>query len=118
MKRRFTLSPAQRIKKRPDFERLHRSSTRLHSKHFVILLGPPPGDHSRLGVTVTTKVDPRAIGRNRLKRCVREVFRLHQHKLSASFDIVVIARQNAPTCSFVEIEKQLVGALHQHGYLE
>ncbi len=49
---------------------------------------------ARLGITVSKRVDKRAVQRNRIKRQVRESYRLNQHELVA-LDIVVLARVGA-----------------------
>ncbi len=46
---------------------------------------------SRLGVTVSRRVAPKAVERNRIKRVIRESFR-HQQKILMGLDIVTIAR--------------------------
>jgi ribonuclease P protein component len=51
-------------------------------------------DHARLGVTVSRKVALRANRRNRIKRHIRESFRMHQPALRG-LDIVVVARSPA-----------------------
>ena len=47
---------------------------------------------SRLGVTVSRRVAPRAVDRNRIKRAIRESFR-HQENILTGLDIVTIARR-------------------------
>jgi len=112
----FSFPASQRLKNKREFDLVQRCAKKLHARNFLLLVAPARHEKSRLGITVTIKVDPTAVGRNRIKRCVREIFRLHQAKLLGAFDIVVIARQNAPQCSFAEIKKQLLGALQHHGY--
>lgn len=79
-------------------------------------MAPSSRGYSRLGITVTTKVDKRAVFRNHIKRCIREVFRLHRQNLTANVDLVVIARNDSNMLSFQEIERELLGAL-RHGRL-
>jgi ribonuclease P protein component len=52
---------------------------------------------SRLGMAVSRKVDHSAVKRNRLKRIIRESFRLHylSHKSPQAVDIVVLPRPQA-----------------------
>lgn len=52
-----------------------------------------PSDQPRLGLTIAKRLMQRAVDRNRVKRLVRESFRLHQAKLP-SRDYVVFARQD------------------------
>jgi ribonuclease P protein component len=61
-----------------------------------------PSPPTRLGVTVTKKVG-NAVVRNRIKRLVREVFRLQRARLPAGLDLVWVAKQQAATASFADV---------------
>jgi ribonuclease P protein component len=91
---------------------------KCHSKQLLLIVRPGETTCSRLGVTITTKVAPRANKRNKLKRWIREIFRHNANRLTANFDIVVIARQNASESTFEELEKQILGTLRYHGFLK
>lgn len=61
---------------------------------------------ARLGLTV-----PRAIGgsvdRNRIKRRLREAFRLHRAELDSRWDIVLNPRRTALKAPFADLERAL-----------
>ncbi|HEX7047343.1 MAG TPA: ribonuclease P protein component [Gammaproteobacteria bacterium] len=57
------------------------------------LLAVTNDDAPRIGLAVSRKVSPTAVGRNRIKRQVRESFRTHQGELPG-LDIVVMARRD------------------------
>lgn len=61
---------------------------------FAIFIRPNGGSVARLGLSVAAKIIGGAVRRNRIKRLVRESFRLHQHELPP-VDIVVNARFGA-----------------------
>ncbi|MCC5856118.1 MAG: ribonuclease P protein component [Idiomarina sp.] len=61
------------------------------SQHLTVLAKPNAFDHPRLGVTVSKKNAKLAVERNRIKRIIRETYRLQQHKL-VGFDIIIIAK--------------------------
>lgn len=60
----------------------------------------------RLGVIVSKKNVPGAVDRNRLKRIVRESFRIHKHIIS-DFDVVVICKKNSAYTLNKKLFKQL-----------
>lgn len=62
--------------------------------------------HPRLGVTVSKKNVRKAHDRNRMKRLIRESFRLNQHKLP-NIDIVVVVKAGLDKQSNEEIFKVL-----------
>src|SRR5690606_26853634 len=89
--------PSARLKRRQEFLRVQREGTRVHTPHYVVVvLRRPEGDDvRRLGITVTKKVAG-AVGRNRVKRVVREVFRRNGHLFPEGCDFVVIGKSGAP----------------------
>jgi len=87
-----------RIRRRSDYRRVQHGGQRVHTPHFIIILAPGEG-HSRLGITVTRKVAS-AVGRNRVKRLVREVFRRNRSQFPASYDLVFIAKQGAQDLTY------------------
>ena len=88
-----------------------------HCRSFLVIAAPGAAAHPRLGVTVTLKINKRAVVRNRIKRRIREVFRLNQARIEP-VDIVVIARRDSPDCDFKEISRQILGALKRGGWLK
>lgn len=63
-------------------------------------------NHPRLGLTIAKKKVKKAHARNRLKRLIRDSFRLRQHQL-VNIDIVVMAKPNADQLSNEELQQQL-----------
>lgn len=114
---RRTFTFQDRIKKKKEFEVVYNNGARCFSKNFLLIIARNTTGRSRLGITVTKKVDKRAVYRNLIKRRVREVFRLNRHLLNDTYDIVVVARQNAAEISYSEVQRQLLGALRYNSYL-
>jgi ribonuclease P protein component len=66
-------------------------------------------DVTRLGITVTKKTG-NAVKRNRIKRLIREFYRLNKARFPQGFDVAIIAKKNAVNLDFRSVEEEL-GAL-------
>ncbi len=83
-----------RLKKRREFERVYKNGRRCWNKTFVIYVLPNRINITRLGLTVSKKVG-KSVKRNRVKRLIRESFRLSQEQIMPGYDIVVVAQPRA-----------------------
>jgi ribonuclease P protein component len=87
------LPKAARLRRRREYLAVQDRGARLYSGDLLVLCGGAAQDRPRIGITVSSKV-ANAVGRNRVKRWVREAFREIQHELPP-VDLVVIARAGA-----------------------
>ena len=104
------LGPEDRIRRRSDYLQIQKRGRRLHTRHFIILVLPNETGLRRIGVTVTKKVSS-AVGRNRVKRLVREVFRRNRSVFPDGSDVVLIARDGAAGLSYGQVLDEVRGAL-------
>lgn len=88
------LGRRQRLLSKAQFDKLFRSGRRDPGPFFLVIVLPNDLPHARLGLAVSRRVASRAVERNRIKRLIRESFRLHQSQL-AGHDLVVVARPYA-----------------------
>jgi ribonuclease P protein component len=88
------LRPAHRLRKATDFEAVFGTAQRSSDALFTVLYRPSGLEVPRLGLAIAAKRVRTAVGRNRLRRLIRESFRVHKATL-AGLDIVVLARDGA-----------------------
>ena len=88
---RQTFGKDERIRKKRDYLTVYQQGVRSHSRYFTVIAHRNLSGKRRLGITVGKKVG-NAVERNRLKRRLREFFRLNKDKFPPSRDIVVMAR--------------------------
>ena len=90
----MTLPKAARILRRREFLTVQQRGRKLYAGDVLVLAHDAGRARPRIGITVSSKV-ANAVGRNRVKRWMREAFRTAQAGLPP-VDLVVIARRGAP----------------------
>ena len=91
---------------RADFVKLNRSGKRLYTKHFTLIIKQNGQGVTRLGVTVSKKT-ANAVKRNRVKRLIREHFRLNKEQFPRGYDIVIIAKKDASYLDLWKIKEEI-----------
>ena len=90
----YKFSRKMRMKSSKDFEEVYAHKCRAGDKYLLVFAAHNDREFSRLGLSVSRK-HGNAVKRNRLKRLMREAFRLSQHELPAGLDLILIPRQGA-----------------------
>ncbi|MGO9570790.1 MAG: ribonuclease P protein component [Desulfomonilaceae bacterium] len=83
-----------------------RKGVRYNTPHFHIRMLRNPLGVTRLGITASRKVG-KACARNRIKRGLREYFRLNRGKMPTGTDMVFIASQGAATLETKQLFAEL-----------
>jgi len=102
---------ADRLKASADFVRIQRNGARWQSEHFVLYgLTAPEFGRAKLGIAVSRRIG-NAVVRNRLKRRLRECFRLELRPIMLpETALVVIARAGAGGLATPTIKAELAAA--------
>ena len=95
------------LKNNRDFVNVYTSGKSYANKFLIIYTLKNNSDRNRLGISVSKKVGNSVI-RHRLKRLIKESYRLHEKMFNSGLDIVVIARPGAATATFIEVERALM----------
>ena len=96
----------EKIRKRTEYTSIYQHGKRTYARHFTVVAKKNELGYGRLGITVSKKVG-NAVRRNRIKRLIREFFRLNKTQLVASQDIVVIGKKGMPRLSYQDVYKEL-----------
>ena len=94
---------ATTLKENYEFRRVYHRGQSGVSPFLVLYARPNRGKRNRLGITVSAKLGC-AVTRNRVRRRLREIYRLAQPELSQGYDVVLVARGRAPKASYRELE--------------
>ena len=112
---RKTYPRSARLLRSGEFERVYREGRRRSSKQFVVFAkaaaaGPEGSRASRFGWSVKRALGG-AVVRNRIRRRVREIVRLHRSELPAGWDVVIHPRATVADAEFVELSEELVALI-------
>ena len=105
---------SESLKKNQDFQSVYRKGRSYANKLLVMYVLENNMERNRLGISVSKKVG-NSVVRHHVTRLVRESYRLQEKIFNSGLDIVVIARANAASASYAEIESALLhlGKLHK-----
>lgn len=110
---RFT-SP---MKENHLFRRLYSKGKSAVSPTLAVYVRKNRLGRTRLGLTVGTKVG-KAVRRNKVRRRIREAYRIHEEQFAPGWDIVVVARVRAAHAPYREVERDLLRLLDKLGVRE
>jgi ribonuclease P protein component len=105
----FSFSKNERLLNPRDYVKLNRVGQREETAHFKIIFAENGLGISRLGITVGRKTG-NSVVRNKVKRLIRECFRLHKAHFPQGYDILVAAKQGARHLDYWKVKEEL-GAL-------
>lgn len=106
-----------RLRKKEDFNKVYRYGKSMANRQFVVYYIPQQAaDSFRLGVSVSKKIG-NAVVRNKLRRRMKEIVRLHADRIKQQTDLVLIARNGVGEMSYQELEKSIIHVLSKSGIL-
>ena len=98
------MKAAVTVKENYVFRRIYRKGKSSVQPCLVVYCQKNRQGRTRLGVTVSTKLG-KAVVRNRVRRRIREIFRLSQGKMKQGYDCIVVARTRAAHADYWELKR-------------
>ena len=95
---------------RAEYDAVYREGRRRSSREFTLFLRPNGLDSSRFGWSIKKALGT-AVGRNRIRRRLREILRLHRQEIAPGWDIVIHPRSSALTAEFSKLTEDLIKIL-------
>ena len=107
-----------RVRLPAQYRRVFENARRVHHPAFTLHVAPPAETDAgaTLGLAVSRKVDPHAVGRNRIKRVLRDAFRRHR-ALMAVRALVVVAKPAAGKLDNAALASAFLDTLRRAGAL-
>lgn len=104
------------LKENHEFRRLYKKGETAVSPFMVVYVRRRKGDFNRLGITVSAKLG-HAVVRNRIRRRLREIYRINEESFLPGYDIVVVARSRAVTAPFALLASDFMRLMGKLGLL-
>ena len=103
------------LKKNHIFRKLY-ASKGVANSYFVLYARPNRSQSNHVGITVSKKLG-HAVVRNRTRRRIREIYRLHEEAFLPGWDIVVVARTRAVDAEFSKLTAAFLFLAKKSGLL-
>jgi ribonuclease P protein component len=98
------------------FQRLYRKGVRSAMPTLALYSRPNGRKENRLGLTTGAKLG-HAVVRNKLRRRLRAIYRIHEAEFRTGFDIVVVCRAAAVDASYQRLEREFLKLARKNGLL-
>jgi ribonuclease P protein component len=102
---RFKFSRLSRLSRASEFSLVKASGKSWTGKHLILaILTRETEAAPRIGIIATRRLG-NAVSRNQVRRRIREIFRLNQHRIQRGFWLVTIARLSSANATFDELRR-------------
>ena len=98
------------------FRRLYATSGQANG-YLVMYARRNRSDINRIGITAGKKLG-HAVVRNRVRRRLREIYRLNEDKFAPGWDIVVVARSRCVDADFQKLTRAYLSLAEKAGILQ
>ena len=102
----FRFQKKERITHPQDFKKVMRSGKKFPLKDLVLFTKENQKQFHRLGIVVSREVGA-ATYRMRIKRLLREFFRLNKHRIRGAVDIVILVKRGCSISEYEKVSEQL-----------
>ena len=95
-----------RLRKNMEFKKVYTGGKNFWNRNLVLYIKKNNLEEPRLGITITKKVG-NAVVRNKIRRRIKEIYRLNLHKIKGGYDLIIIPKKNVVDISFKDLESAL-----------
>ena len=108
---------SESLKKNEDFRNVYKTGRYAAEKELILHVKKNGLDINRIGISVTKKTG-NSVVRHRIRRLVKEAYRLNEEKFSRGYDLVFSARKDTKDCTYLSIESVIFRLMKRTGVLK
>ncbi len=105
------------LKSEKDFDHVFQKGSKFGNRHFQFYYVKNGKNTNRLGIIVSKKLSKRAVVRNKVRRRIRESYRIHSGTIKTGYDFIIIAKNRCAEDSYADLDRS-VGHLFYKTNLE
>lgn len=106
-----------RLRKNLEFRKVYNNGKNFWNRNLVLYIRKNDLEETRLGLTITKKIG-NAVVRNKIRRRLKEIYRLNLYRVKSGYDLIIIPKKNVVNISYKELENALIHILKISGMLE
>lgn len=106
------------LKKENDFKNVFKKGEVFGNRTFVMYFLKNTFEKNRIGIIVSKKISKKAVVRNKIRRQMKEAYRLNEKNILTGYDIILIARESIKKTDYQKIEKSLMHLFYKKNLLK
>jgi ribonuclease P protein component len=115
--RSMKMKKENRLRNNRDFRIVYDKGKSFANRYLVLFIKKNSFNYNRVGFAVTKKLG-KAVVRNKVKRRMREAYKLNSEEVKQGYDIIFLSRISAKEASFSELKKAEAHLLKKAGLLQ
>ncbi|MEW8973875.1 MAG: ribonuclease P protein component [Tissierellaceae bacterium] len=106
-----------RLRKNMEFKKVYNCGRNFWNRNLILYVRKNDSEETRVGYTITKKIG-NSVVRNKLRRRMKEIYRLNFHRIKAGYDLVFIPKKNIVHISYDELESSMIHIMKIAGILK
>lgn len=90
-----------------EFKKVYSGGKNYWNKYLIIYVRKNNLNYTRIGYSISKKVG-NSVVRNKIRRRMKEIYRLKLNNIKEGYDIIIIPKRNAVNISYLELESALL----------
>lgn len=100
-----------------EFKKVYNGRKNYWNRNLILYIRRNGLDNSRVGYSITKKIG-NSVVRNKVRRRMKEIYRLNFHNIKEGYDLIFIPKKNVVDISYKELESAMLHLLKLSGLLK
>lgn len=102
------------LKKNIEFKKVYSQGKNYWNRNLILYVKKNNYNYNRVGFTITKKIG-NSVVRNKIRRRLKEVYRLNMQNMNLGYDLIFIPKKNTVDISYQELESAMLHILKISG---